>query len=78
VPANDTFTRTFVADKEVLQREFTGGPGWLQAVAYAGLAAIAAGWIWIIAWGLGRFARDGGRATAVAGRARVPVHEVVG
>ncbi len=77
VPATDTFTRTFVADKEVLQREFTGGPGWLQAVAYAGLAAIAAGWIWIIAWGLGRFARDGGRATAVAGRARVPVHEVV-
>jgi hypothetical protein len=80
VPATTTFTRTFVADKAVLQREFTGGPGWLQGVAYAGLGAIAAGWIWIIAWGLGRFAGDGRSAagTVVAGRATAPVTETVG
>jgi hypothetical protein len=78
VPATDTFTRTFVADKEVLQREFTGGGGWVVGVGLGGVGGLGGGWIWIIAWGLGRFARDGGRATAVAGRARVPVHEVVG
>jgi hypothetical protein len=54
VPAPATFVREFVSDKELLQREFTGGPLWLELVAYLGLAGIAAGWIWLVSWGLGR------------------------
>jgi hypothetical protein len=72
VPADASFTRTFVADKAILQREFTGGPGWLTGLAYAVLAAIAAGWVCLVAWGLGRFlgarpqtAVPGGRGSVV-------------
>jgi hypothetical protein len=54
VPAPSSFTRPFVSDKSILQREFTGGPGWLEALAYSVLAAIFIGWIWLIAWGLSR------------------------
>jgi hypothetical protein len=54
IPADASFTRTFVRDKQLLQREFTGGPGWLQGVAYGTLAAVAIGWVWLVAWGLGR------------------------
>jgi hypothetical protein len=54
VLADGTFTRPFVTDKEILQREFTGGPGWLSAVAYATLALVGIGWVALIAWGLGR------------------------
>jgi hypothetical protein len=54
VSAPATFTRPFVADKAILQREFTGGPGWLEAIAYSLLAAIFIGWIALIAWGLSR------------------------
>src|SRR3954447_664865 len=35
-----------------LQREATGGPGWLTAAAYSLLAGIAAGWIALSAWSL--------------------------
>jgi len=41
------------ADTYLLQREATGGPGWLQAVAYAVLAAIVAVWLALVAWALG-------------------------
>ena len=41
------------ADTFLLQREATGGPGWLQAVSYAVLAAIVAGWLALVAWALG-------------------------
>ena len=49
-----TFTRPFVTDKEILQREFVGGPGWLQGIAYGTLALVGIGWVALIAWGLGR------------------------
>jgi hypothetical protein len=51
-------TRTFVRDKQVLQREAVGGSVGLQRGAYALLAAIAALWIAAIAWGLGRLEHE--------------------
>src|SRR5436190_12038178 len=50
-PAKSHFTRTLVRDKEVLQREYTGGPLWISIPAYLLLLAIAA--MWLIAVGLG-------------------------
>jgi hypothetical protein len=37
------------ADTFLLQREATGGPGWLQAIAYAVLAAVVAVWLALVA-----------------------------
>ncbi|HEX9994313.1 MAG TPA: hypothetical protein VGB14_15395 [Acidimicrobiales bacterium] len=75
VPADPSFTRALVADKAILQREFTGGPAWLEAVAYATLALIGAAWVAAMAWGLGRLLDGAGRsgaATAPGSRAAVP------
>jgi hypothetical protein len=41
------------ADTFLLQREATGGPGWLEAVAYAAVAAVVAVWLALVAWALG-------------------------
>jgi hypothetical protein len=41
------------SDTFLLQREATGGPGWLQAVAYGALAAIVVVWLALVAWALG-------------------------
>ena len=76
ISARASFRRDFVPDKEVLQREFTGGAAWLEGVAYTLLAAIAVGWIAIMAWGLNRLLgdRDDSRARPSApatGRVRV-------
>ena len=71
VPAPATFRRAFVGDKELLQREFTGGPGWLETAAYGSLAAIFVGWVALIVWGLGRLLPAPATAPAeVTGRAR--------
>jgi hypothetical protein len=51
VPAKASFTRPFVRDKKLLQREATGGTTWLALPAYALLGVIAA--IWLVAMGLG-------------------------
>jgi hypothetical protein len=56
-----TFTRPFVRDKQILQREFVGGSPALQAVAYGTLALVGIGWVWLIAWGLGRLLGAEGR-----------------
>jgi hypothetical protein len=58
VSAPAEFNRPFVPDKQLLQREFTGGPGWLEAAAYTVLLAIAVGWVWLIGWGLQRLLSD--------------------
>jgi hypothetical protein len=54
------------ADTFLLQREATGGPGWLEATAYAALAAIVAVWLALVAWALRRAEppREPGRARA--------------
>ncbi|MBX5468372.1 MAG: hypothetical protein IRZ21_00555 [Thermoleophilaceae bacterium] len=56
IPAPARFTRPFVRDKKVLQREAIGG-GWLALPAYLLLAAIAAGWLVAMGIGLRRLER---------------------
>jgi hypothetical protein len=57
VPARAHFTRAFVRDKKILQREAVGGSSWLQTPAYLLLLAIAAGWLFALGRGLGRLRR---------------------
>ena len=54
VKATPTFTRSFVADKKVLQREAVGGPVNLERAAYAMLGLLALIWIASVAFGLRR------------------------
>ncbi len=61
IPAHEVaapahFTRQFVRDKKVLQREAVGGSLWLAIPAYILLLAIAALWMASLAWGLHRLA----------------------
>ena len=57
VPASAQFTRSFVADKKILQREAVGGSVALQRAAYIALALIGLIWIAGIALGLRRLDR---------------------
>jgi hypothetical protein len=54
VPATAHFTRPFVRDKKILQREAVGGAVWLATPAYLLLLAIAAVWLISLGWGLRR------------------------
>jgi hypothetical protein len=54
VPATAHFTRAFVRDKKILQREAVGGATWLSLPAYLLLLAIAAVWLAALTWGLRR------------------------
>jgi hypothetical protein len=62
VPARASFTRPFVRDKKILQREAVGGSGWLSTPAYLLLLAIAASWVAALTWGLRRLQGLGGGA----------------
>jgi hypothetical protein len=53
IPAKPTFTRQFVRDKKILQREAVGGSVWLSTPAYLLLIAIAASWLLGLGRGLG-------------------------
>jgi len=70
VPATQHFTREFVSDKKLLQREQkTGVAGWLTAVAYLTVAAIGYFLLGLLAWGLHRLASVApGAATRPGGR----------
>jgi hypothetical protein len=58
VPAKRSFTRPFVNDDQLLQREQKQGvPGWLTTVAPLGVLVLALGFLTTLAWGLGRVAR---------------------
>jgi hypothetical protein len=61
VPANASFTRDFVRDKKVLQREAVGGSAFLQLPAYLLLALIVIVWLTAMGFGLRRLelAADG-------------------
>jgi hypothetical protein len=52
IPAQATFTRTFVRDKKILQREAVGGSVFLTTPAYLLLLAIATGWLIALGRGL--------------------------
>ncbi len=68
-PAKAHFTRTFVKDKEILQREFQGGPAYLTLPGYLIVLAIVGGWMAMFAVGLRRLDCPGrGRRTGGPGR----------
>ena len=63
VPAKASFTRAFLKDKKVLQREQKKGvPGFLTLVAYLTVLAIALAMIAMIAWALLRLDRGEARS----------------
>ena len=73
VPAEASFTRPFVRDVEILQREQKEGvPGALKAIAYLTVAAIAAGLVALIAWSLLRLEGTPARRRAPRTRGRSP------
>ena len=77
VPARATFTRGFVADHKVLQRERKENvPGVLTLIAYLTVLAIALGILALIAWSLLRVDRGEARP-ARAGRTRRARAELV-
>ena len=60
----------FEGDKEILQREFQGGPIWLTLPGYLIVLAIAGGWIVMFAAGLRRL--DSQEGTRRGGADRAP------
>jgi hypothetical protein len=63
VPAKSEFTRGFVADKKILQREAKDASGVTPVLAYLGVLGIALGLCAMMVWGLYRLARDGQLST---------------
>ncbi len=62
VPADASFTRAFVNDHTVLQREQKSAAGWLPPMAYAIVLSLALMLLALVAWGIHRIAviRGGG------------------
>jgi hypothetical protein len=60
VPATAHFTRPFVRDKKILQREAVGGSTWLALPAYLLLLAIVTVWLISLGWGLRRLEQTAG------------------
>ncbi len=58
IPAKQHFTRSFVADHQLLQREQKPGvPSWLTTLAPLVVLVLALGFLSLLAWGLGRIGR---------------------
>jgi hypothetical protein len=57
VPARSRFERSFVADKQIVQREAITSNIWLQRIAYGVLLLIGVAWIAIFGWALRRLDR---------------------
>jgi hypothetical protein len=78
VPAKASFTRGFLADKKVLQREQKqDAPGFLTLAAYLTVLAIALALIALIAWSLLRVDHGEARSLRTGGRRRRPRAELV-
>ena len=60
VPAESRFTREFVADHEILQREQKGGSPGLVVLAYGSVMLLALGFLALLAWGVHRLGTAGG------------------
>ncbi len=79
VPAPATFTRAFVRDKKIMQREAVGGDLWLAIPAYLLLLTIVALWIAAISWGLSRLGLPREQhATSAPARTKKPTGTVAG
>jgi hypothetical protein len=72
VPAKAGFTRPFVDETQILQREKTGGSPALVAIAYATVAGIALSLLVLLVWSLHRLAFPP-RAAVRRGRRGAPV-----
>ena len=71
VPATASFTRSFVNDHTVLQREQKSAAGWLPPMAYAVILSLALFLLGLVAWGIHRIAvLRGGDPEAPARRKR--------
>jgi hypothetical protein len=57
-------TRPIVSDHKILQRESKSAAGILPKFAYGGVLAVALALCALMAWGLGRLARDGDAGTS--------------
>jgi hypothetical protein len=66
VPAESSFTRSFVRDKEILQREAITDDVGLQRVGYGILVLIGLLWIASVAWALARIDSISSRGRAAA------------
>ncbi len=61
VPAASSFTREFVDDKLILQREAKDAAPWLSVAGYGVVLAIALSLLALLAWGLTRMEKTAGR-----------------
>jgi hypothetical protein len=68
IPAHETFTRPFVDETQILQREQTGGGPLLVAAAYATVVAITLSLLAFLVWGLHRLAFGAAAPRARTGR----------
>ena len=68
VPATASFTRTFVPDHEVLQREQKSAAPFLTVLAYGVVVAIALSLLVLLAWGLHRLASGSGSSSSLTER----------
>jgi hypothetical protein len=78
VPAHETFTRTFVDETQILQREQTGGGPLVVALAYAAVISITLSLLAMLVWGLHRLAFGPGRRPRSRGRIARPAVSGVG
>ena len=58
-PASPSFTREFVSDSEIVQREAKGGGALVTGISYAVVAAIVLSLFALLAWGIGRMRSEG-------------------
>ena len=71
LPARSSFTREFVPDKQILQREAKDAPAALAVLAYLTVLGFALALLAVMAWALRRLALDG-RAGTPRPRAGAP------
>lgn len=77
VPATPQFTRSFVPDVKILQREQLGGSPTLKRIAYAVLGLLALLWIGSVAWALQRLDRSSLNRTQPIALAQTPKGSLV-
>lgn len=73
VPAKASFTRPFIDETQILQREKTGGSPALVAIAYAAVASIALSLLVLLTWSLHRLAFPP-RSTTRRSRRKAPAN----
>jgi hypothetical protein len=73
IPAQAQVEREFGDERKLLQRERKSAAGWLWAVAYGAVLAIALGFLALLAWGVHRVSACAGAPTRFVRSEREPV-----